>query len=186
MQSVTSRACEKFLGKSAERNIKSVWEVSWRSAGRNIKSVLDVPWRSAERNIKSVLDIPWRSAELNIKSVLDGPWMQSVTSWACYATACSTHSAYDVNTPPHPTPPHPIDRARLREKSRRETEKRTKAGGVLSAASQLHTYTQTQTQTQPTLTQADRQTANQIDSQAGRQTYRHTYIIIPPDRKPFP
>ena len=42
VQSVTSRACEKLIGKSAEHNIKSVWEVLWRSAERNIQIVLEV------------------------------------------------------------------------------------------------------------------------------------------------
>ena len=110
--------------RSAERNVKSVLEVTWRSPERNIKSVLEVTLRSAERNIKSVLEVTWRSAERNVKSVLEVTWNAECVGRTVHMTLI-----------PHPT------RSTEQEGVRKvgETEKRTKAGGVLSAASQLHT-----------------------------------------------
>ena len=61
MQSVTSRACQKFLRKSAERNIKRVSEVpKEKGKVQNIPSraCQKLLGKSAERNIKSVSEVP--------------------------------------------------------------------------------------------------------------------------------
>ena len=105
VQSVTSRACEKLIGKSAEHNIKSVWEVLWRSAERNIQIVLEVARKKCRAQHQDCVRQEHVPRTLHMTLI---------------------H---------HPTPSTERDRVR---KSRGETEKHTKAGVVLSAASQLH------------------------------------------------